>query len=234
MRMTRLLVAVCSVLVGLAASADHHKASVVGVWHGVGVGPNGDESESTMTITKKDGKLVGNSVNEQGDERNLDRIKFDGTSLHVEIDIDLNGQSGVLGVKAKLGSNGELKGNWFANDDGGTELYSGDWSAVRNLSKVAVGSWNVVAVTDDGDMEHQISIKKEGYRYTGTVEGDAGSLDLENLRVKKNKISFEFAFGDGTVKVAAAQTGPTKLAGEWTYFDSSDQELGSGKWTANK
>ena len=218
----------------MAASADHHEAGVDGVWYGTGVGPNGEESESTLSITKKDGKLSATSENDQGVTRDLDRIEFKGSKLTGEIDFDQNGQEGVLGVKAELNKKGELKGKWFANDGAGTELYSGDWSAVRVLDKVVVGDWDVVAVTDDGELEHEISISKTGTKYSGAVVSDQGSLDVEKLRIKKNKLSYEFVFGDGTVKVAATLMGAKKLSGKWTYFDSSDQELGEGIWTAKK
>ncbi len=230
----RFWIGICSILVAASVSADHHKPDVTGAWLGVGVGPNGESSESTMTISKKEGKLVATSVNDQGVERDLDRIKFDGKSLVGELDFDQNGQVGVLGIKAKLNAKGELKGNWYANDDSGSELYSGEWSAVRVLSKVIAGRWNVVAETDNGPNEHEIEISKSGRVFTGAVVGDSGSADLESVKVKQNKLSFEFAFGEGTVKVAAVQMGPKKLSGEWTYFDSSDTELGSGSWKATK
>ncbi len=99
---------------------------------------------------------------------------------------------------------------------------------------MAAGRWTVVAETDDGDNEHEIELSKSGRTFSGSVVGDAGSAELESVKVKKNKLTFEFQFGDGTIKVAAAQMGPKKLSGKWTYFDSADTDLGSGNWTATK
>ena len=234
MKRTRLLVGIASVVAVMAVSADHHEESVAGVWYGIGVGPNGEESESTLTITEKDGKLSASSESDQGDSRDLDRITFKDSKLTGEIDIDQNGQEGVLGVKASLNKKGELKGKWFANDADGNELYIGAWTALRALDKVVVGEWNVVAVTENEDLEHQIKVTKAGYKYSGTLESDQGSLELEEVKVKKNKLSYEFTYGDGSVKVVAALMGAKKLSGEWLYFDSSDQEVGKGKWTAKK
>ncbi len=232
--MTRLWIGICSVLVAVSTLADHHKADVTGAWHGVGVGPNGESSESTLTVSKKDGKLLGTSENDQGVERDLSRVEFDGKGLVAEIDFDQNGQKGVLGVKAKLNDKGGLKGNWYAKDDSGTELYTGEWSAVRALNKVIAGRWKVVAERDNGDNEHELEINKAGQSFTGAVVGDSGSAELESFKVKKNQLSFEFPFGEGTVKVAATQMGPKKLSGKWTYFDSAGTDLGSGNWTATK
>ena len=234
MSMTRLGISICSVLVAVSTLADHHKTDVTGAWLGVGVGPNGESSESTMTISKKDGKLVGTSENDQGVKRDLSRVEFDGKAFVAEIDFDQNGQKGVLGVKAKLSDKGEFKGNWYAKDDSGTELYTGEWSAVRALNKVIAGRWTVIAETDNGDNEHELEINKAGRSFTGTVVGDSGSAKLESLKVKKNQLSFEFPFGEGTIKVAATQKGPKKISGKWTYFDSAETELGSGNWTATK
>jgi hypothetical protein len=234
MKRTRLLVGIASVVAVMAVTADHHKEGVAGVWYGTGVGPNGEESESTLTITEKDGKLSATSVNEQGDSTDFDRITFKDSKLAGEIDFDQNGQEGVLGVKASLNKKGEFKGNWYANDADGNELYTGDWTLVRALDKVVVGDWNVVAITDDGELEHEISITKSGYKYSGSVNSDQGSLEIEKISVKKNKLSYEFTFGDGSVKVTAALMGAKKLAGEWAYFDDSDQEVGKGEWTAKK
>lgn len=234
MKRTRLLVGIASVVAVMAVSADHHEESVAGVWYGTGVGPNGDESESTLTITEKDGKLSASSENDQGTSRDLDRITFKDSKLAGEIDFDRDGQEGVLGVKASLNKKGELKGKWYANDADGSELYAGDWIGVRALDKVVVGEWNVVAITDDGDLEHQISITKSGYKYSGSLTSDDGSIELEKITVKKNKLSYEFPFGEARVKVAAALMGAKKLSGEWTYIDSSDQEAATGKWSAKK
>ncbi|MDA7497164.1 hypothetical protein N8494_00445 [bacterium] len=234
MKRTRLLVGIASVVAVMAVSADHHEESVAGVWYGTGVGPNGEESESTLTITEKEGKLSASSKSDQGDSRDLDRITFKDSKLAGEIDFDQDGQEGVLGVKAGLNKKGELKGKWYANDADGNELYTGDWTGLRALDKVVVGEWNVVAITDDGDLEHQISIAKSGYKYSGSITSDQGSIEIEKITVKKNKLSYEFPFGEARVKVAATLMGAKKLSGAWTYFDDSDQEAGTGKWSAKK
>lgn len=234
---SRILVGTLVAVSALSLSADHHKiekANIVGTWLGVGIGPNGEESESTLVFSLKEGKLKATSESENGEVRNLDRVKFDGESLKGEIDIDYNGQSGVLGVKAKLGAKGEFKGNWFANDGDGNELYSGDWTAVRSLKKAVAGSWDVVASTSNGDNEHQLVVTKGNSGLEASVHSNDGSVDISKIRVKRNELSFQFEFGDGTIKVAAVQSGPKELKGKWTYFDSSDVEVGSGDWNATK
>ena len=228
------MVGVVSLVSAFSLVADHHKASVDGVWYSVGTTPNGEESKSTLTITKKDGKLAATSVNDQGRTREFDRVTFEGQTLKGEIDFERDGQTGVLGVKATLDKKGILKGNWYLNDANGTELFGGDWGGHRALDKVIAGTWNVVAETDNGDNEHQLIVSKSGASFSGSVEGDGGSLELDKVTVKKNKLTVEFPFGDGSITVEAAQTGAKKMTGKWIYFDSTDVELGSGNWTAKK
>ena len=234
MKLTRMIVGALSLATALSLSADHHKESLEGEWIGIGSIPNGGESKSTLTIKKEKGKLSATSVNEEGESRKFDRVKFDGKTLVGELDLEMNGQTGVLGVNAKLGKTGELKGRWYANDDSGTELYTGDWAAYRNLQKSIKGSWNVIAETDNGDNPHNVVFEKTGYSYSGQVKGESGELDLNQVSVKKNEVSFDFVFGEGTVKVKAAQTGPTKLAGKWTYVDAGGTEAATGNWKATK
>lgn len=234
MKSTRTIVGTLSLAAALSLSADHHEASLEGEWIGIGSIPNGGESKSTLTITKEKNKLAATSVSEEGESRDFDRVKFDGKTLVGELDIDMNGQTGVLGVNAKLDKTGQLKGRWYANDDSGTELYTGDWAAYRNLQKSIKGTWDVIAETDNGDNPHNIVFEKTGYSFSGQVKGEGGELDLNQVSVKKNEVSFDFAFGEGTVKVKAAQTGPTKLAGNWTYIDDAGSEAATGNWKATK
>ncbi len=233
--MKKLLVATSIIAVSISGLfADHHAADVVGVWHTEGGSPEGGTVNGTLTIKKVEGKLTAINVGQDGNERDIDRVKLDGKTLTLEIDMAEGGFSGVIGAKGKLNADGELKGNWFARGEDGNELFSAEWTALRALDKAATGTWNATAVTDNGDSDHQIILSKSGVKFSGRVEGDAGAIDLEKLSVKKNKITFEFPFGDGTVRVKAAQHGTTKLAGKWHYLDSFGDEAATGKWYASK
>ncbi len=236
MMMSRLAGSILAVVVSLSVSADHHggKAKVAGKWHAVAEMPTGEESASTFTFEEKEGKLSAEFEGENGDVRTFDQVSVDGKVVTAEMNFDFNGQAGVIGMKATLGEKGALKGNWYAKDGDGNEQYSGAWSAVRALDPVVVGVWNVVAETDEGDNEHRLVLSKTAGKYSGNVESDGGSLPVNSVKVKKNKLDFGFDFGEGSIKVSGVLVGAKKLSGRWTYYDASEIEVGSGKWTAKK
>lgn len=234
MKLKNVLITAMAVFTAISVSANDQNPGVVGVWLGLGEDNNGGVNRNTLTIEKKGDKLTATSEGDNGDVRDLDRVKFDGKTLEASLDFEADGRQGVLGVKAALDDKGVLKGKWYVKDDSGAEIYSGDWKGYRDLKRSILGDWEVSAETNDGANEHRVEFSKSGYLYSGKAKSPEGAIDFNEVAVKRNEVSFELPFGEGTVKVKAAQTGPKKLTGQWTYVDQFGDETGSGKWTAKK
>lgn len=234
--MARLFLFVGAVALSAVVSlADSHVSNVEGVWEATMSRPNGETADSTLTIQKKDGKWTGTAVNSQGEERKLDRVSFDGKSLGIEVDIERDDWSGVIGVKAKLDAKGVLKGNWYVKGGEDDQIASGDWKAVRSLKASLAGTWNVVAKTDEEDSEHRIVFSASGSGFSGTAHREEDSLDFAKVTVERNKLFLELPFGEEvTVKVKAFQQTAKKIVGEWTMVDNLGSAIDSGEWVATK
>ena len=100
-------------LLGLApASAGELSVPLDGIWKATASTDDGDK-HYTITITK-DGDVMGGSIIEDGkdDERRLDRVNVDGKNVTIEIDIESDGQNGIVKVAAEEKENGTLIGTW--------------------------------------------------------------------------------------------------------------------------
>ena len=232
----RLFLFVGAVALSAAVSlADSHASKVEGVWEATMTRPDGETAGSTMTIQKKEGKRSGTIVNSQGEERKLDRVSFDGKSLGIEVDIERDDWSGVIGVKAKLDAKGVLKGNWYVQGDDGNQVASGDWKAVRSLKKALAGTWNVVAKkTNEEDFDHQVVFSESSSGFSATAHREEESMEFAKVTVEGNKLLLELPFDEGRVKVKAFQRTAKKIVGKWTLFDDLGSATDSGEWVATK
>ena len=233
---TRLFIFVGAVALSAAVSlADSHALNVGGVWEATMTRPNGETADSTLTIQKKDGKWSGTVVSSQGEERKLDRVSFEEKSLRIEVDVERENWSGVIGVKAKLSAKGVLKGNWYAKEDGDdNQSASGDWKAVRSLKAALAGTWNVVAKTDEEDFDHQVVFSESSSGFSAIAHRGEESKEFAKVTVEKNKLLLELPFDEAMVKVKAFQRTAKKIVGEWTLFDDLGSTTDSGKWVATK
>lgn len=64
------------------------------------------------------------------------------------------------------------------------------------------GSYDWSITTDNGDMSGTITLNRSADGYTGTIGGDQGTTDLENLKVDGSNITanFEYMGYDVTLK----------------------------------
>lgn len=233
--MARLFLFVGAVALSAAVSlADSHASNVEGVWEATMTRPNGETADSTLTIQKKDEKWSGTVVNSQGEERKLDRVSFGGKSLKIEVDIERDDWSGVIGVQAKLDAKGVLKGNWYVQGGDGNRSASGDWKAVRSLKAGLVGTWNVVAKTDEEDFDHQVVFSESSSGFSATAHRGEESKEFAKVIVEGNKLLLELPFDEAMVKVKAFQRTAKKIVGKWTLFDDLDSATDSGEWVATK
>jgi hypothetical protein len=235
MTYAKLFMGVVVASASISLHAEHHSPSLGGVWHVSGTLPDGGgTSKSTLTIKKEQSDWTAVTVNEEGVSTPIDRVKIDGESVQLEIDGEQNGETGVIGAKAKFNDKGILVGNWYIRGSDGTEYASEPWKAARSLAPELAGSWDIVAKTDEGDNEHQIDFIQSVSGFAGTAKNDNGSTEFTQVKVDKNELSLVLPFGEGTVKVAAVYQNVNTLAGEWTYLDSLDVEAATGEWSASK
>ena len=65
----------------------------------------------------------------------------------------------------------------------------------KKVADVSVGTWDyIVKDTPNGDVEGNFVIVKEGDTYTGSLNGDQGSIPLEDIEVEGENLSYLFDF----------------------------------------
>lgn len=215
-------------------SADHHEGhALIGVWNATA---STDDAERDITWTfKMDGdKVTGMSHDhENGDDRELDRITVKDKKVVLEIDMEQDGNKGVIKVLADLTTSRTLKGKWSIVGDDGQEYMSGDVEAVKEVAMA--GQWNSVAELPDGS-EHEsvFEVKGKNKSLTGVIQGDDGEIKIEKVKATDEGLycSFEFEMDGNTIPVIieAKLDGENKLVGEWAVEDGG----ADGKWTATR
>lgn|GEM_PF-650656 len=206
--------------------------SIVGKWNAKSTTDNGDLA-SVVTFTKDGEKFKGNSKSEQG-SLDFDSVSVEGKEVEIELTLDYEGTDIPVTIRAEQTDEDHLKGMWLIFDASGQEAASGEWEAERALMLDLAGKWNVVAATDDGDLEFQSVFERTESGYKGTSETNDGSMDYKSIDVSDNEVKLGLPFGDGSVKIEASYTEKNKLTGKWHYFENSDTEAASGDWAASK
>jgi hypothetical protein len=221
-------------IIHLHADSSQASPDFSGQWEATASVSDFETRDSTLTVVKKDKLWHSTMESEDGQKRKMSRTQVKGKTLIVEFEMESNGQKAVIGAKAELNKEGALIGKWYARDENGTQLMSNDWKAVRSLSSAFAGNWNVLAETDDNNIEHKMVINKKDNQFSGYATGDEGQIEYRRLKITKNEVKMELPYAGGIVKVVAKLTQPGKLSGKWHYFDEFDQQVADGKWSANK
>ena len=206
--------------------------TIVGKWNAKSTTDNG-ELESVVTFTKDGDKYKGSSKSERS-SLDFDSVSVEGKEVEVELTIDYEGNDIPVTIRAEQTDADHLKGKWLIFDESGQEIASGEWVAERALVLDLAGTWDVVASTDDGDLEFQSVFEKTDDVYKGASETNDGSVDYTSVEVAESDVKLGLPFGDGSVKIAASYTEKNKLTGKWHYFENSDSEVASGDWVASK
>jgi hypothetical protein len=229
--LTGLLCVFCAAL-----NADHHQATanLAGKWDASASVNETESRDSSWTFRKKDGKWTASMVNEDGVKQEMDRVKVDGKTLIIEFDFERDGTEAIIGAKADLQKDGNLIGKWYVRSEDGAEQMSNDWKAVRSLAPVFDGKWDVVAETDENDIEHVLIVEKAGSGFSATASSEAGDMAYSGVKVAKNGVKMEIPYGGGTVKISAKLSAARKLLGEWKFYDEFNEELAKGNWIASK
>ena len=70
--------------------------------------------------------------------------------MTLEMDVEQDGQKGIVRVAAEEKSAGELVGQWEIVDTEGAKLMGGDWKASKEASYSLPGAWASVAALPEG------------------------------------------------------------------------------------
>ena len=217
--------------------ADHHNESVnlVGVWKATASSDEG-EREITWTFKKENDKLKGVSLDGQsGEESNLDRIVVKGKKVTLEIDIEQDGNKGMIQVDAEEKSPGKLVGKWSIVSDEGTEYMSGEVTAMKEVA--FAGEWAAVSILPDGsEYESVMSLKGENAKLAGKLDGQAGEIDIDKISMTDKGLQIEFEIemegNSFDVKIKAQPDGNDKLKGKWIANGDDGGEAAEGEWSA--
>ena len=218
------------------ANADHHLEGIdlAGVWH---VKAENDEGARELRWTfEADGdRFKGASEDlSSGNERKFDRVKVKQKAVTVEMDIERDGQVGVIIVKAEESSAGKMAGRWSIENDEGDEFMSGKLSAWKEVE--FSGKWDAVAELSDGNrLESVVSLEGKNSNLKGVLTGESGEIEIDTAQVERRSVRLEFDFemngNDIDCIIEAEADGNNKLVGKWRIPDLDGQEV-SGKWTA--
>ncbi|WP_157665158.1 3-keto-disaccharide hydrolase [Mariniblastus fucicola] len=178
-----------AMLIALFANASfaQEKASFAGQWDSVAVLPDGNESESVVTLSMDDGKLSG-YLNGDNGKTEFETVTTDGDSIFIAFSIEVQGAMRDIEVEAELTDDGSLDGEWAVIIDD-QEAATGEWSATRKVT--------TEILFDGKSLDNFRGYKKEeigkGWKVEdGTVyfDGSGGG----DIITKKEYGSFELTF----------------------------------------
>ncbi len=230
----------------LATLAADEPLSLVGTWEAVGELPGGDASESTITISTGPEGFEATVSSDDNEDRKIDRVKAEGKEVTLELDVERDGQSGIIRVIATQTEVGKLSGKWYLIDSEGEDRGNAPWEAVRisepepAVPTVSIaGKWESIAYTDNGrELPAVVEIVESEGKLSGTTTSERGEtkFDLVKQMGREAEMEMVLKFGDNEVDVrieAALQT-DDHLDGKWIIFDQTGQEAASGKWEAKR
>ncbi len=223
--------------------------SLLGDWEATAETPNGDTSESSFTISKEGGEFTGTAVGSDDVERPIDRINIDGKTVTFELDVEGNGQKGLLRVVAEETEKGKLSGKWHLFDDAGTEHIAEAWTAVRTSAPAEpapaatndsiAGKWNAIATTDDGtELESEVTFTQNAGVYSGGLKSERADITFDKVNVSEKKVTVDFVLdlngNEVDTRIVATLENEDLLTGKWVIFDGAGQEAATGPWKAER
>lgn len=229
------------------ASADHHQDAekakapfpLLGDWKASAESDNGTDTY-TFTFEEKDSKVLGKSIDAEGKERVMDRVKIEGKTVTLETDVESDGQTGIIRVTAE-GDDSEsaLKGKWAVVDGEGKEWMSGNFSATREFKLDLLGEWAATAEVGEEMMKASVLFEEVDGKVKGHFVGeDEKKVAFTEIDSGERMVTLDFV---NTIeereldfRISAEAKNADALDGKWVVFDESGQEGYTGKWTAER
>jgi hypothetical protein len=226
----KLSLAVLSLLLACGFAAEPGLAgieSILGKWLIKAETPNGP-IEVEFEMRQEGNQLVGTAAMMQGTIP-LSAIKYEEPNLTVEL--SLGGSNYRLLGTLKDGKftgtweqvGGDMKGTWSAERKAGGAL-----AAPAGAAGIA-GTWNSISVTPNGDLALTLELRQEGDKINGTLSSDMGSVPIQAVSYKENKLQFDVDLG-GTVYRVEGIHKENKVEGKW--YPAAGGEGGS--WNATR
>lgn len=224
------------------ALADHHgKKSafdLAGSWR-IAAETDNETNRYTFVFEKKDDKLTGVSIDDKERERPMDRIKVEGKKVHLETDIERDGQKGIIRVIAEASDNGDkLSGKWSIVDAEDKEYLSGDLTGEREFTLDLAGDWDSIAVVGENERDSVTTFKKVDSKWTGGYKDENREVTFTKVETEGKDLTCEFVLEiegqEMDFRITAKAKSSDVLEGKWVVFDASGQEGYSGKWTAKR
>lgn len=217
--------------------ADHHLKPVdfAGVWK-VKADTDDGGRDLKWVVKEEEGKLAGVSIdNDDGNERTFDRISIKEKKVVLEIDIEWDGNKGIIRVEVEEKTSGKLVGEWSIVGDDDTEYMSGDISAIKEVA--FAGEWKSISELPDGSThESVLQLKGKNATLKGLFEGDTRETEVDEISVKGRSLRLEFDFELGGNQIdcviEAEAKGDDKLEGTWVVFGEDGGESAKGDWSA--
>jgi hypothetical protein len=211
-----------------APAASSAASGIRGSWNTVAVTPNNDIM-ATLELKQEGEKLAGVISSDMG-SLPVQAASFKDNKL--QFDLDLGGNT--YRITATLDGE-KLTGGWApaAGGEGGAWRATRKTSAPQSASPAPgstgfVGSWNVVAVTPEGNMQFVAEIKQTGADLAGTLATPDGRITIQKLVVAGDKVSFEVDYMGGTYRVEATLAND-KLSGKWSAVGGGEGGALSGE-----
>lgn len=234
---SRSFAVVFAVLFCTAVQADHHHKPVdlVGVWDVV-ASSDGNSREITWTFKQEGKKVTGVSFDhENSEERDLDRVTVKDKKAILEIDVEQDGNKGVIRVEAEEKTPGKLVGKWSVVGEDGTSFMDGKLEAVKQV--VFAGEWDATSTLPDGtEIDSVLSLKGKNDKLKGVLESDSGELEIKKVAAKDGQLSLDFNFdmnGDSIHCIIKSKPqGNDKLVGNWVVLGEGGDEVAEGDWSA--
>lgn len=214
------------------------QVSFAGEWETVAELPDGETSESTLTLTGKNDGLKG-KIDSESWSVELNKVSTEDERLRLHFEIEVDDTPLQITVKAKPEGNDKLVGEWVAKGEDGSDAAEGKWSATRKLA--LVGKWDVVAsVPNSGDYNGTLTLMAKNGHYAGTSQSDDGEpRELKTVAVDGDAVEFTVPFesdgNTGTITIQAKIQDDGSLVGEWILTGGDDDtEYARESWKATR
>ncbi|HTQ39970.1 MAG TPA: hypothetical protein VMJ32_13155 [Pirellulales bacterium] len=180
----------------VAAAADFN-----GVWKGEVEFPDGQTRELTYTLKVEDGKLSGTIESPRG-KIDISDGKVDGEAFSFNTIRDGNpiaheGKWVVGKIEITVHGPGGDRKYTLSPVAASTVASTSGTAGAAATAKDINGQWKGKIKDENGnDIDLVYQLKIDGDKLTGTVEGPAGKLDLENGKIDGDQLKFQVSFGD--------------------------------------
>ena len=162
--------------------------------------------DSLRLNLSKDNKLVGHYKGREDKLVEIKDAKVEGDTLSFLLSLDFQGTPVKLEFKGKVKGD-EIDGNVTATTGEGSQEFP--WAPKRSvLLEDVVGEWQMKIETGDRTLEPVVTISKDGEKYKAKyVSGQELSVDVSELKVENNQLSFNVSAEVNGTKIKADYKG---------------------------